>query len=94
MILTTQKLAEIETLLGFDFTQEGIEECHARHGLGCKACDAPTTEVGWFYLTGDVYCFACALGMDTELGTESEIIPTRAQVAQRLEFEAAGIRWD
>lgn len=94
MILTLQKLTEIETLLGFDFTQEGIEECHAKHDLGCKACDARTTEFGWFYLTGDVYCFACALEMDKELGSESEIIPTRDQVAQRRELEAVGIRWD
>jgi hypothetical protein len=86
MILTTQKLAEIETLLGFNFTQEGIEECHARHNLGCKACDVPTTEVGWFYCSGDVYCFACALEMETKLDSVCEIIPTRAQVAQRLEF--------
>lgn len=94
MILTLQKLAEIEGLLGFDFTQEGIEECHAKHDLGCKACDARTTEIGWFYNVGDVYCFACALEMETELGCTPEVIPTRAQVAQRRELEAAGIRWD
>lgn len=94
MNLTLQKIAEIEELLGFDFTREGIEECHAKHDLGCKACDARTTEFGWFYLEGDVYCFACALQMDTEQGTESEIIPTREQLAQRREFERLGIRWD
>lgn len=94
MILTLQKLTEIEELLGFDFTQEGIEECHARHNLGCKACDARTTEYGWFYRSGDVYCFGCALEMDNELGGDSEHIPTREQVAQRREFERLGIRWD
>ena len=94
MILTLAKLAEIEALLGFDFTQEGIEECHARHDLGCKACDLPTDATGWFYCSGDVYCFACALEMETELGSTCEIIPTRDQVQQRKDLDAAGIRWD
>jgi hypothetical protein len=94
MILTLQKLTELDELLGFDFTQEGIEECHTRHNIGCKACDARTTEYGWFYLSGDVYCFACALEMDNELGTQSEIIPTREQVAERRHLEQVGIRWD
>jgi len=92
MILTLQELAELDELLGFDFTQEGIAECYARHGVGCKACDGETDATGWFYLTGDVYCYACALAMDLELGTESECIPTREQVAQRRRLEALGIR--
>lgn len=94
MILTPQKLAEIGDLLGFDYTQEGLNEALTRHGLGCKACDVPTTEVGWFYCSGDTYCFACALELETELNSVCEIIPTRAQVEQRRELDAAGIRWD
>lgn len=95
-MLSLEKIAEIEALLGFDFTQEGMEECHARHNVGCKndECEAQTTEFGWFYLEGDVYCFKCALAMDTELGTESEIIPTRAQAMQRRSLAELGIRWD
>lgn len=94
MILTLQKLTEISQLLGFDYTQEGLQAVLTREGLGCKACDAPTTEVGWFYCSGDTYCFACALEMETELSAVCEIIPTRAQVQQRRDLEAAGVRWD
>lgn len=99
MILTLAKIDELSELMGFDFTQQGMQECMDRHGIGCKWCEVPATEMGWYYHNGDIYCFTCAYTLDNmneaEGGAaESELLPTREQLAQRREYDRAGIGID
>ena len=98
-VLTLEKIDELSELMGFDFTQEGMQECYDRYGIGCKACDVQVTEVGWFYLVGDTYCFACAYRLDQMAEADgeeasSEILPTRDQLRQQRAWAAAGIGAD
>jgi hypothetical protein len=78
--------------IDFDkLTREDVEQIHAEQGTGCKWCESPTTEDGWWDCGYDIYCFGCALKLNEELGVEGRLIPTREQVETWAAWQAMGI---